>query len=426
MRIIAGLEDSPRGVYCGAVGYLAPEGSGFPRARFNVPIRTVVVDAETGAAEYGVGGGITWDSRAGSEYDEVVAKAKVLTATSAPIRLCTKRCASSPGLGSDPPRPAHRARLAGSADYFGFAFDEAGSTDPCADDGRAQGPPRSGAREPRPPGERHGGHESAPAGRRRRARRARPRRSCRPRRPHALPQDTLRRRYEEASSRHPDADDVLLTNIRGEVHRVHDQQPRRAPGRRLGHARAWTAGSFPGWGGKSRWQRGWLREGVVRVERPGPGRGHRVGERRSRPTADRADALSCSTSVGLGHSVRWEHEGFHRVLVQWTRTQRAARRFLVHEHGALAVRAAAFAHRGRLSGLVRHRGRRARGERSPPASARLSTTLNQGDGPALNPCSASVTASRRSIPRRTSLGGGHETTRRWTQRGPPDRRASAL
>ena len=37
MELIAELEDAPRGVYCGAVGYLAPPGSGLPRARFNVP-----------------------------------------------------------------------------------------------------------------------------------------------------------------------------------------------------------------------------------------------------------------------------------------------------------------------------------------------------------------------------------------------------
>ena len=54
MRIIADLEDSPRGVYCGAVGYLAPASAGPPSASFNVAIRTVTIDAETGTAEYGV------------------------------------------------------------------------------------------------------------------------------------------------------------------------------------------------------------------------------------------------------------------------------------------------------------------------------------------------------------------------------------
>ena len=79
MQIISELEDSPRGIYCGSVGYLAPPGSGEPRATFNVAIRTVMLDSDSGLAEYGVGGGITHDSRADAEYDEVLAKARVLT-----------------------------------------------------------------------------------------------------------------------------------------------------------------------------------------------------------------------------------------------------------------------------------------------------------------------------------------------------------
>ena len=77
MRLIAALEDSPRGVYCGGVGLIEPGGA----AVFNVAIRTAVIDAETGAAEYGVGGGITWDSAAPEEYDEALAKAALLKAS---------------------------------------------------------------------------------------------------------------------------------------------------------------------------------------------------------------------------------------------------------------------------------------------------------------------------------------------------------
>jgi len=43
MEIIAGLETSPRGPYCGAIGYVAPGGR---RAAFNVAIRTAVVEVE--------------------------------------------------------------------------------------------------------------------------------------------------------------------------------------------------------------------------------------------------------------------------------------------------------------------------------------------------------------------------------------------
>jgi len=76
MGIIAGLELSPREVYCGTIGYITPE----REAVFSVPIRTVLLDAETGIATYGVGGGITWDSTAEEEYREILIKARFLSA----------------------------------------------------------------------------------------------------------------------------------------------------------------------------------------------------------------------------------------------------------------------------------------------------------------------------------------------------------
>ncbi|WP_276522284.1 aminodeoxychorismate synthase component I [Kallotenue papyrolyticum] len=76
MRLISELEAAPRGVYCGAIGLIEPGGA----ATFSVAIRTLLLDTVTGMAEYGVGGGITWDSTAADEYDEALAKAAVLTA----------------------------------------------------------------------------------------------------------------------------------------------------------------------------------------------------------------------------------------------------------------------------------------------------------------------------------------------------------
>ncbi|MDO5067855.1 MAG: aminodeoxychorismate synthase component I [Propionibacteriaceae bacterium] len=76
MALIADLESGPRGVYCGAIGYLAP--GPLRRASFNVAIRTVLVDRSDGSAVYGVGGGVTWSSRAEAEYREMEAKARVL------------------------------------------------------------------------------------------------------------------------------------------------------------------------------------------------------------------------------------------------------------------------------------------------------------------------------------------------------------
>lgn len=72
MEIISQLEDSPRGVYCGAIGYLEPNGD----AIFNVPIRTISITNKH--ATYGVGGGIVWDSEAASEFSEIQAKSAIL------------------------------------------------------------------------------------------------------------------------------------------------------------------------------------------------------------------------------------------------------------------------------------------------------------------------------------------------------------
>lgn len=121
MRVIADLEDSPRGVYCGAIGYLAPSGSEEPTAHFNVAIRTVVLDPGSGIAEFGVGGGITFDSSAEGEYAEVLAKARVLTAARPDFALFET-------LRHDPAEgflhlAEHLERIGASARYFGFRFD---------------------------------------------------------------------------------------------------------------------------------------------------------------------------------------------------------------------------------------------------------------------------------------------------------------
>ena len=75
MDIITNVENATREVYCGAIGYITPNSE----AIFNVPIRTVWIDSETGQAEYGAGGGITWESQLTEEYAEAFLKAKLLT-----------------------------------------------------------------------------------------------------------------------------------------------------------------------------------------------------------------------------------------------------------------------------------------------------------------------------------------------------------
>jgi para-aminobenzoate synthetase/4-amino-4-deoxychorismate lyase len=120
MELIAKLEASPRGVYCGAVGVVAPPGTPY-RARFNVAIRTAVVDRQTGDAVYGSGGGITWDSTAEGEHHEMVAKAAILSGPVPPFSLI-ETMGYWPGTGVRN-EADHLRRLADSAEYFGFALD---------------------------------------------------------------------------------------------------------------------------------------------------------------------------------------------------------------------------------------------------------------------------------------------------------------
>ena len=121
MEIIAELEPSPRGAYCGAIGYIAPPGAPGSRANFNVAIRTVAIDREEGLAAYGVGGGISRDSSSSAEYDEARAKARLLTERRPDFELWET-------MRWEPPEgfwllEEHLERLAASADYFGFVFD---------------------------------------------------------------------------------------------------------------------------------------------------------------------------------------------------------------------------------------------------------------------------------------------------------------
>jgi para-aminobenzoate synthetase/4-amino-4-deoxychorismate lyase len=117
-RIIAEEERSPRGAYCGAIGFVAPGGD----AAFNVAIRTVELDLEAGVAVAGVGGGITWSSSAEDEWQEALAKGAYLVEPSEPFELVeTLRLEE----GRYPLLPGHLARLAASARHLGFPLDAA-------------------------------------------------------------------------------------------------------------------------------------------------------------------------------------------------------------------------------------------------------------------------------------------------------------
>lgn len=71
MQILRALEATPRDIYCGSIGFIAPSGV----MRFNVAIRTATLHAD-GQAIFNVGGGIVFDSDARSEYEECLLKAQ--------------------------------------------------------------------------------------------------------------------------------------------------------------------------------------------------------------------------------------------------------------------------------------------------------------------------------------------------------------
>ena len=73
MHLIDELEAAPRGVYTGAIGYIAPKN----KMCFSVAIRTAQMQKDSG--ELGIGGGIVYDSIAQEEYKEALLKARFLT-----------------------------------------------------------------------------------------------------------------------------------------------------------------------------------------------------------------------------------------------------------------------------------------------------------------------------------------------------------
>ncbi|MAR32891.1 MAG: aminodeoxychorismate synthase, component I [Porticoccaceae bacterium] len=118
MEIISELEIIPRGVYTGTLGYLKPN----REASFNVAIRTMFIDKKARKASYGVGGGIVWDSKAESEWEESLLKAQLLDFPTASFELFeTMRYDPHHGVYL---LEEHISRLNASCDYFGWTFEE--------------------------------------------------------------------------------------------------------------------------------------------------------------------------------------------------------------------------------------------------------------------------------------------------------------
>jgi para-aminobenzoate synthetase/4-amino-4-deoxychorismate lyase len=212
MALIRELEPTPRGVYCGAVGFVGPPGADV-RARFSVAIRTATIDRDSGSAVYGTGSGITWSSDARAEHDEVVVKTAVLDRRPQQFELIeTMRHEPGRGLRN---RDRHLRRMADSAAHFGFRFDLAALLDELRARLANAGPARVRLRLGRDgalavdlaPLASHDGPvtlalddepvDSASAW--------------------LCHKTTLRDAYERRQRRHPHADDAIMLNERGEL-----------------------------------------------------------------------------------------------------------------------------------------------------------------------------------------------------------------
>ncbi len=131
MQLIAELEDTPRGVYTGAIGFFSPH-----QTVFNVAIRTLELHGAHGTM--GAGSGVVIDSDPAQEFRECLLKAKFL---SGPVHRIAAPISENALTVSQPDKfslietmlwdgsysllELHLDRLEDSAAYFGFACDRA-------------------------------------------------------------------------------------------------------------------------------------------------------------------------------------------------------------------------------------------------------------------------------------------------------------
>lgn len=219
MELITQLEPSPRESYTGTIGAWWPTHpvtrAGPRHARFNVAIRTAWIDRQRRTATYGTGGGIVWDSDADREYQECRTKALILQAPATDWALF-ETLLWRPGAGwflLD----AHLDRITGSARFLGWscrrdelkhALDQVAARFPLqrqrvrlqlAADGRIDIQTQPLTRERKPL---RVALDTTPV-------------SSRDMR--LYHKTTQREPYNNARSRHPDADEVLCWNERGEL-----------------------------------------------------------------------------------------------------------------------------------------------------------------------------------------------------------------
>ena len=124
MDLIADLESEPRGLYCGAIGWIDAPTAASAAGDFclSVAIRTLLLGPQRHgrrAATLGVGGGIVLDSEAGDEFAETQAKARFLTQMNPGFTLFETMRVSR---GRVSHLAQHLRRLQASAHSLGFRY----------------------------------------------------------------------------------------------------------------------------------------------------------------------------------------------------------------------------------------------------------------------------------------------------------------
>ena len=111
------LENRPRGVYCGAIGYMAPDKT----ASFSVSIRSLSLAG--GRIVFGSGGGIVWDSEPHEEYEECLLKTRFLTGRGGAAEEATKIIETMCWDDGIALLDEHLERLEATAAILDFRFD---------------------------------------------------------------------------------------------------------------------------------------------------------------------------------------------------------------------------------------------------------------------------------------------------------------
>ncbi|MFK7932226.1 MAG: aminodeoxychorismate synthase component I, partial [Saprospiraceae bacterium] len=118
MQIIKKVEQVPRHIYTGTIGFITPNGD----MQFNVAIRTALINKQLQQIEYGMGGGVTVQSNATNEYAECQLKTEIIKQQRPDFSLLeTMRWTPQEGVFL---LNHHLNRLADSADYFAYPIDQ--------------------------------------------------------------------------------------------------------------------------------------------------------------------------------------------------------------------------------------------------------------------------------------------------------------